>query len=49
MPSSPSSPTTLKCGELDVRVDGPVVWIACPCGANMARRVGEDSALASDG
>jgi hypothetical protein len=27
------------CGDLDAGVDGPIVWIACPCGASMARRV----------
>jgi hypothetical protein len=36
-----------QCGELDAGVDGPVVWIACPCG--VARRVDEDDALVSDG
>jgi hypothetical protein len=37
-----------RCGELDAGVDGPLVWIACPCGATMARRVNERDALASD-
>jgi hypothetical protein len=23
-----------QCGDLDAGVDGRVVWIACPCGAN---------------
>ena len=27
-----------QCGRLDAGVDGPIVWIACPCGADMARR-----------
>jgi hypothetical protein len=36
-----------RCGELDAGVDWPIVWIACPCGASMARRVDEDDALAS--
>ena len=27
-------------------VDGPVVWIACPCGASIARRVDEDEGAA---
>jgi hypothetical protein len=36
-----------QCGELDARVEGPVVWIACPCGARMARRVDERDVLAS--
>jgi len=35
------------CGDLEADVDGDVVWIACPCGARMARRVDEDDALAS--
>jgi len=30
------------CGDLDAGVDGPVVWIACDFGANMARRLNED-------
>jgi hypothetical protein len=29
-------------GDLDAGVDGPIVWIACDCGAKMARRVDED-------
>jgi hypothetical protein len=29
-------------GDLDAGVDGPMVWIACPCGASMARRVDQD-------
>jgi hypothetical protein len=33
------------CGELDAGVDWPMVWIACPCGAGMARRAdGDDRA-----
>jgi hypothetical protein len=36
------------CGDLDAGVDGPIVWIACPCGASMAR-ADEADALASDG
>jgi hypothetical protein len=35
-----------QCGDLDAGVDGPVVWIACDCGARMARRVDEGDALA---
>jgi hypothetical protein len=31
-----------RCGDLDAGVDGPVVWIACDCGARMARRVVEE-------
>jgi hypothetical protein len=30
------------CGDLDAGVDGPTVWIACPCGASMTRRADED-------
>ena len=29
------------CGDLEAGVDGDVVWIACPCGAIIARRVDE--------
>ena len=32
-----------RCGELDAGVDGPVVWIACECGAAMARKADEDA------
>jgi hypothetical protein len=31
-----------RCSELDGAVDGPVVWLACDCGASMARRADED-------
>jgi hypothetical protein len=31
-----------RCGDLDAGVEGSVVWIACDCGALMARRVAED-------
>jgi hypothetical protein len=34
------------CGEVDAGVDWPIVWIACPCGASMARRPDERDALA---
>jgi hypothetical protein len=37
-----------RCGELEASVDGAVVWIACDCGARMARRVDERDALASN-
>jgi hypothetical protein len=30
------------CGDVEAGVDGPMVWIACPCGASMARRADED-------
>jgi hypothetical protein len=36
------------CGDLEAGVDGPIVWIVCPCGARMARRVDERDALASN-
>jgi hypothetical protein len=35
-----------ECGELEAGVDGAVVWIACDCGARMARRADERDALA---
>jgi hypothetical protein len=31
-----------RCGELEAGIDEPVVWIACDCGARMARRADED-------
>jgi hypothetical protein len=34
-----------QCGDLDAGVDGSVVWIACECGAIMARRADEGEAL----
>jgi hypothetical protein len=37
-----------RCGELKAGVERPVVWIACECGARMARLVDEDDALAFD-
>ena len=36
-----------RCGELDAGGDWPIMWIACPCGASMARRADERDALAS--
>jgi hypothetical protein len=34
-----------RCGDPDAGLDGDVVWIACDCGASMARRVdGDDDA-----
>jgi hypothetical protein len=30
------------CGDLDAGVDGPIVWIACECGARMVHRADED-------
>ena len=35
-----------RCGELDAGVEGLIVWIACECGADMARRVDEGDVLA---
>jgi hypothetical protein len=37
-----------RCGDLDAGVGWPIVWIACPCGASMARRADEDDALATN-
>jgi hypothetical protein len=37
------------CGDLDAGVDGDIVWMACDCGASMARRADEGDALAFDG
>jgi hypothetical protein len=37
-----------RCGDLDAGVDGPTVWIACECGARMARCVDEGDVLAFD-
>jgi hypothetical protein len=30
-----------RCGDLDAGVEGRVVWIACECGASVARRADE--------
>jgi hypothetical protein len=30
------------CGDLDAGVVGHIVWMACDCGASIARRVDED-------
>jgi hypothetical protein len=35
-------------GDLDAGVEGEVVWIACDCGASMARRVDEDDHACRD-
>jgi hypothetical protein len=37
-----------RCGELDADVDGAIVWMACDCGASMARRVDEDDRAGRD-
>jgi hypothetical protein len=37
------------CGEVDAGVDGDVVWIACDCGASMARWVDEGAPVAEEG
>jgi hypothetical protein len=33
-----------RCGEPEAGVDRPVVWIACDCGARIARRVTNEDA-----
>jgi hypothetical protein len=30
-----------RCGDLEAGVDGPVVWIGCECGAEIAPRADE--------
>jgi hypothetical protein len=30
------------CGDQDAGVDGDIVWMACDCGASIARPVDED-------
>jgi hypothetical protein len=37
-----------RCGDLDAGVEGEMVWIACDCGASMARRVDEDDRAGRD-
>jgi hypothetical protein len=39
----------LRCGDLDASVAGPVVWIACECGAGIARRADDGHALDVNG
>jgi len=34
------------CGDLDGGVEGAIAWMACDCGARMARRVDEGDLLA---
>jgi hypothetical protein len=34
-----------NCGDVDAGVDGPIVWIACPCGASMERLADADERL----
>jgi hypothetical protein len=34
------------CGDLDGGVEWPIVWVACPCGASMARPMDVRDALA---
>jgi hypothetical protein len=31
-----------QCGDLDAGVADAIVWMACECGASMARRVDDD-------
>jgi len=33
----------LRCGGINLNVDGPIVTIACKCGARMARTLDEGS------
>jgi hypothetical protein len=37
-----------QCCDLDAGVDGVVVWIACDCGARMARRVAQEDGVGRD-
>jgi hypothetical protein len=37
------------CGELDVGLDGLVVWLACDCGASMVRPADEGEGCAGCG
>jgi hypothetical protein len=37
-----------RCGELDAGVGGPIVWIACDCGARIARRADVDDGAGRD-
>jgi hypothetical protein len=37
-----------RCGELDAGVEGETVWIACDCGARLARRVDVDDGAGRD-
>lgn len=37
-----------RCGELHTGLDGPIVWMACDCGASMARRADEDDQRVHD-
>jgi hypothetical protein len=34
-----------RCGELDGGVEGATIWLACECGAGIARRADEGEAL----
>jgi hypothetical protein len=36
-----------RCGDLDGGVDGDIVWMACDCGASIARRVDDDERRAA--
>ena len=37
-----------RCGDLDAGIEGEVVWIACDCGARMARRVAQEDGVGRD-
>jgi hypothetical protein len=38
-----------RCGELDGGVDGGTIWLACECGARIARRADEGGTLDVNG
>jgi hypothetical protein len=38
-----------RCGELEARVDGAVVWVDCECGARIAGLADEGDALDVNG
>lgn len=38
-----------RCGELDGGVEGATIWLACQCGAGIARRADESDALDVNG
>jgi hypothetical protein len=36
------------CDDLDGGVDGDIIWMACDCGARMARRVAQEDGVGRD-
>jgi hypothetical protein len=38
-----------RCGDLHADVEGPIVWIACECGARIARRADDGDVLDLNG